>query len=174
MTSILLPLAGTGFNLNNTNFVVLIAFLLFIAVLVFLKVPGKVGSLLDARAERIRSELEEARALREEAQTLLASYERKQREVAEQAESIVTSAKAEAENAAKEAKAGIEESVARRLQAALDRITSAEQSAVKEVQDGAVNVAVRAAQQVIADNLKANDANKLIDEAIKDVGARLH
>ena len=66
------------------------------------------AGLLDKRAEGIKSDLDEARALREEAQTLLASYERKQREVAEQAERIVTQAKADAEAAAEEAKANLE------------------------------------------------------------------
>src|SRR5690606_34987221 len=56
------------FSLYNTNFVVLIAFLVFIAVLVYLKVPGKVGEMLDRRAEAIRNELNEARKLREQAQ----------------------------------------------------------------------------------------------------------
>ncbi len=174
MTPILLPMAGGGFNLNNTDFVVLIAFVVFIGILFYLKVPGKITALLDARAVRIREELDEARALRDEAQTILASYERKQREVAEQADGIISAAKTEAENAAEQAKAGIEDSIARRLQAALDRIASAEQSAVKEVRDGAVGVAVLAARQVIADNLSAKDANAMVNDAIKDVGTRLN
>ena len=87
------------FSLFNTNFVVLLAFIAFIAVLVVAKVPGMLGGQLDARAEGIRSELDEARALHEEAQTLLASYERKQEEVKEQATRIVAHAKMEAEEA---------------------------------------------------------------------------
>lgn len=79
-------LAATGpfLSLGNTNFVVMLAFILFIALLVYLKVPGKIGEMLDKRADGIKSELDEARALREEAQTLLASYERKQKEVQDQ------------------------------------------------------------------------------------------
>ncbi|MEO1473978.1 MAG: F0F1 ATP synthase subunit B, partial [Pseudomonadota bacterium] len=143
------------FSLKNTDFVVTIAFLLFIGVLFYFKVPSLIGGLLDKRADGIKSELDEARALREEAQTVLASYERKQKEVAEQAERIVAAAKEEAEAAAAKAKEDLKVSIARRLQAAEDQIASAEASAVKEVRDEAVRIAVAAASDVIAKQMTA-------------------
>ncbi|MEH6360462.1 MAG: ATP F0F1 synthase subunit B, partial [Amylibacter sp.] len=72
--------SGPFFDLNNTTFVVTIAFVLFVGVLLYLKVPGLIGGILDKRADDIKSEIDEARALREEAQAILASYERKQKE----------------------------------------------------------------------------------------------
>ena len=88
-----LAASGPFFSLGNTDFVVLLGFLLFIGVLLYFKIPALLGGLLDKRAEGIRDELDEAKALREEAQTLLASYERKQKEVQEQADRIVEAAK---------------------------------------------------------------------------------
>ena len=112
---------GPFFSLANTNFVVLIAFLLFVGVLFYFKVPSIVGGLLDKRADSIRAELDEARALREEAQALLASYERKQKDVQEQADRIVANAREEASRAAEQAKADIRSSVERRMLAAEDQ-----------------------------------------------------
>lgn len=169
-----LAASGPFFSLKNTDFVVLIAFLVFIGVLIYFKVPAMIGGMLDKRAEGIQAELDEARALREEAQTLLASYERKQKEVAEQSERIVAHAKEEAELAAVEAKAALETSIARRLQAAEDQIASAEASAVKEVRDTAVSVAVNAASDVIAKGMTAKDGAGLIDSAIAEVKSKLH
>ena len=166
--------SGPFFSLGNTDFVVLIAFIVFIGVLVYFKVPGLLGGMLDKRAETIRSELDEARALREEAQTVLAQFERKQREVSEQADLIVQQAKADAEEAAKQAKVELEKSIARRLQAAQDQISSAEANAVKEVRDSAINVAVAAAADVVAKGMTDADAAALIDESIKLVDAKLH
>ncbi|QBF29980.1 F0F1 ATP synthase subunit B [Thalassococcus sp. S3] len=165
---------GPFFSLANTDFVVLISFILFIGVLVYFKVPGLVFGMLDKRAEGIQSELDEARALREEAQTLLASYERKQKEVQVQADAIVSAAKEEATLAAEQAKKDLEASIARRLAAAEDQIASAEQSAVKEVRDQAIAVAIAAAQGVIAKQMTAQTSNKLIDDAIAEVDAKLH
>lgn len=166
--------SGPFFSLANTDFVVLLAFILFILVLIKFKVPGLLAGMLDKRAEGIQSELDEARALREEAQTILASYERKQKEVQEQAERIVAQAKTDAEAAAEQAKEDLKTSIARRLAAAEDQIESAQASAVKEVRDQAIVIAVGAANEVIAKGMTAADGNKLIDAAIAEVDAKLH
>lgn len=162
------------FSLANTDFVVVIAFVIFIGILIYFKVPGLVGGMLDKRATSIKSELDEAKALREEAQSLLASYERKQKEVQEQSERIVAAAKEEATNAATAAKADIAKSITRRLAAAVDQIASAEASAVKEVRDQAITVAVGAAKDVIAKQMDAKSAGAMIDDSIATVADKLH
>jgi F-type H+-transporting ATPase subunit b len=166
--------SGSFFSLGNTNFVVTLGFIGFIVVLIYFKVPGMLGKMLDQRADGIKSELDEARSLRDEAQSILASYERKLKEVQEQAERIVASAKADAEAAAEQAKADLSNSVARRMAAAEDQIASAQAAAEKDVRDAAVNVAIGAAREVIAAQLTAAAANKLIDAAISDVEDKLH
>lgn len=166
--------SGPFFSLHNTHFVVLIAFIVFIAILIYFKVPGLIAGALDKRAEGIRSELDEARALREEAQSLLASYERKQTEVKEQADRIVAAAREDASVAAELAKEDLKKSIARRMAAAEDQIASAEARAVKEVRDQAIGIAVAAARDVIEKQMSAAQANKLIDEAITEVDAKLH
>ncbi len=166
--------SGPFFSLGNTDFVVLIAFLIYVGILVYLKVPKLLTSALDKRAEGVQAELDEARSLREEAQSILADYERKQKEVIAQSEKIVANAKEEAKAAAAQAKEDLKTSIARRLKAAEDQIASAEASAVKEVKDRAVSVAIQAASDVIAKSMSAKDASGLIDDAIKDVGGKLH
>jgi F-type H+-transporting ATPase subunit b len=161
-------------SLFNTDFVVLIGFLLFVSILFYFNVPALLAGMLDKRADGIKSELDEARALREEAQTLLASYERKQREVAEQSERIVTQARADAQAAADQAKEALQASIERRLQAAEDQIGSAEAKAVRAVRDRAVEVAISAAGELIAGQMAAADANALIEQSIAEVEARLH
>ena len=166
--------SGPFFSLDNTDFVVTIAFVLFVALIIYLKVPGKVTAMLDARAVAIQADLDEARKLREEAQSILATYERKQREVSEQADHIIATAKEEAQRAAQQAREDLKDAIARRLQGAQDQIASAQAAAVKEVRDTAVSVAVAAASDVIAKGMSAKDAGGLIDAAIKDVGDKLH
>lgn len=169
-----LAASGAFVSLANTNFIVLLAFLLFVGVLVYLKVPGLLMGMLDKRAEAIRAELNEAKALREEAQTILASYERKQREVQEQSQRIIEHAKQEAELAAEQAKEDLKVSIARRIQAAEEQIGSAQAKVVKEVRDEAIKVSIAAARDVIAKQMTAASGNKLIDEAITTVEAKLH
>lgn len=166
--------SGPFFSLKNTDFVVTIGFLVFIGVLLYFKVPTLILGMLDKRAEGIKSELNEAKALREEAQALLASYERRQREVQEQADRIIAHAKEEAVLAGEQARADLERSIARRLAAAEDQIASAQASAVKEVRDRAIAVAIKAARDVVAKQMTTKDAAKSIDDAIAEAGQKLH
>lgn len=160
--------------LQNSTFVVGISFVLFFALVFYLGVHKTIGAALDARAEKIKAELDEARRLREEAQTVLADFERKQQEVDGLAQGIIDKAKQDAEHAAEEAKAALARSIERRLKAADDQIASAESAAVKAVKDKAVAIAVASAREVIAEKLGQKDRDAMIDTAIKDVGAKLH
>lgn len=160
--------------LNNTDIVVTIAFVIFVGILLVLGVPGIIGKMLDARADKIRGEIDEAKKLREEAQSLLASFERKHKDVEVQSKRIIDTAREEAEAAAVQAREDLERAVARRVKAAEEQIAAAEASAVSEVKDRAVIVAMEAARSIIAKDLKAADSNDLIDAAIADVDARLH
>lgn len=166
--------SGPFFSLGNSDFTVLIAFLLFVGVLVYFKVPALLAGLLDKRAANIQSELDTARQLRDEAKTLLASYERKSREVKSQVERIISSASEDARIAADAAKEDLKRSIARRLQAAEDQIASAEAAAVREVRERAVSVAVAAAGDILAKQMTAESAGVLVDQAIAEVGAKLH
>jgi F-type H+-transporting ATPase subunit b len=162
--------SGLSFSLSNTNFIVLVSFLLFIGVLLRFKVPHKLVGLLDARAAQIKGDLEEARALRDEAQAILGSYDRKQKEMHEQSERIIATARDEASLAAKQAKADLKQSIARRLASAQERITTAEVAAVREVRETAVAVAA----DLLTQQMTADAAAASIDASIDQVQSKLH
>lgn len=165
---------GPFVSLRNPHFVILVAFLIFIGVLIKFKVPSMLLGMLDKRAEGIKADLDEAKALRDEAQKILASYERKAREVQGQADQIVVAAKRDAQLAADQAKADLKEAIARRLKGAEDRIASAEAAALKDVKDRAVQVAVAAAAEVLANQMSAADKSGMIDASIAEVETRLN
>ncbi len=168
------PFSAEFYSLANTDFIVALGFIVFIGVLVYFGVPKMLTKMLDERADGIKADLEEARALREEAQALLASYERKQKDVQAQADEIVANAKASAEAAALQAKDDIAKSIERRLASAQDQIASAEASAIKDVRDQAISVAVSAAAELLSKDMSAENGDKLIDDAISQVQSKLH
>lgn len=169
-------LAATGpfFSLRNTDFIVLLAFLVFVGILLYFRVPAAIAKLLDNRAESIKSDIAEARRLRDEAQEIYASYERRQREVKGQADAIVANARREALAQAEKAKLDLQASIERRLAAAQDQIASAESDAVRAVRDQAVQVAVAAASDVLGRQMGASDRSAGIDRAIDDVARHLN
>ncbi|MCV2446487.1 MULTISPECIES: F0F1 ATP synthase subunit B [Paracoccus] len=174
MASPALAATGPFFSLRNTDFIVTLAFLLFVGILVYFRVPQIVGGLLDKRAEGIRNDLAEARRLREEAQEIYASYERRQREVKTQADEIVANAKREAVLEAEKAKKALQLSIERRLKAAEEQIASAEGDAVRAVRDRAIQTAISAATEILGKQATAEQRAAGIDKAIDDVARRLN
>jgi F-type H+-transporting ATPase subunit b len=158
----------------DTTFWVAVSFTIFVLAIIFVKVPAMIGRALDARGESIASQLEEARKLREDAQALLASYERQQREAEDEAQGILDQAQAEAERATKEAQEALAASIARREAQAQDKIAQAEANAVKEVRDVAVEVAVATSRKLIAENLSTAQADALVDNAIGNLRQQLN
>ncbi len=150
------------------------AFVLFVGILVYLKVPGMLTGVLDERAKKISDDLDQARELREEAQVLLATYQRKQRDALKEAEEIIAHAKEEAMREAEQAEKKLEESVARRQQAALNKIALAEAQAENEVRDAAIEIAIAAATAVVAQQVEGDRADALVNTAIQDLRRHLN
>jgi len=105
---------------------VLVSFVLFVALLVYYKIPNKLAKALDDRAGKIHAELDEARRLREEAQAILADYQRKQRDAEKEAEDIIAMARREARFYAEESQKALGESLQRRVRSAEEKIARAE------------------------------------------------
>lgn len=160
--------------LYNSTLVVGLSVVIFFVLLWYLGVHKFLGKKLDERAQAIRSELDEARKLREEAQELFAEFERKQKQVQEQAEDITAKARQEAEAAAVRAKEDIKVSIDRRMKAADEQIALAEQNAIKEVRDRAAAIAIAAAAEVLANRIGDSEDDRLIQNAIEKVSTRLH
>ena len=162
------------FDPNNPVFWVMISFVAFMALLLYFRVPTLIGKALDKRAEAIRDELDEARRLRDEAQALLADYQRKSREAENEAQAIIEQAKREGAAMAAETRKSLEESLERRTRLAEDKIAQAETQAINDVRATAAEVAVGAARRVIADKVDASKDAQLIEKSISDLASKLH
>lgn len=160
--------------LYDTYFVVAVSFMIFVGVLYRYKVHHMAFAALDARADRIRSELDEAKRLREEAQVLLASYERRQKEIEADAAQMVEQARKDAVEVAEVMKREALAAIDRRVKAAAEQLSASEAAAIREVKDRAVSVAVAAAAEVLRGNLGAEAVNASIDDAIAVAGQRLN
>ena len=136
-------------------------------MVVYLGVHEKVANELDARALRISKELEEVRRLREEAEKLLADNRRKLGDVVTEVDNIIALAARQAENLAVETRQSLKEHVERRIKLAEKKIARAEMEAVRELRNDAVDVAIAAAQNLIAAKLTPNRAKKLVSESTK-------
>jgi F-type H+-transporting ATPase subunit b len=159
---------------EDPTFWALVGLILFLILIAYLKVPGKITGALDNRAETIRTELEQARKLREEAQALLAEYQRKAREAEAEVEEIIDQAKREADAYGSEARKRVDDYVASRTRMAEEKIAQAEAQAIREVRSLSADVAIAASQRILADRARGGAADGLISQAIEDVKTKLH
>ena len=160
--------------LSQPDFWVGVSFILFIVLLVYLKVPSMVAKSLDERAGAIQNELDEAKRLREEAQAVLADYERKKIEAEADAQHIIAQAKREAEIYGEEARVKMQEQIERRGRLAEQKIVLAEAAAIKDVRAAAADLAVEAASRVLGAEVTGATASGLIDESIAAVRKQLN
>ena len=160
--------------LNEPEFWVAIAFVLFVGVMVYVGAHRKMTEMLDQRAARIKAELDEARRLRDEAADLLTTYQKKRDDAEKEAGAIVAEARAEAERVAAEARAKTEDFIARRTKLAETKIGQAEAQAVADVRAAAADAAVAAAETILRDTAKGKVADELIARGIADLKAKLN
>ena len=158
----------------DATFWSLIALIIFFVVIAYFKVPGMIGKALDGRSDKIRNDLEEARRLREEAQQLLAEYQRKRKEAEAEAETIVSSAKREADALKADAERKTEEYVTRRTAIAEQKIGQAEGQAIAEVKAAAVDVAVEAAQNLMGKKMSGAAGGDMFKKSLAEVKARMN
>ncbi|MEO0500392.1 MAG: F0F1 ATP synthase subunit B [Pseudomonadota bacterium] len=150
------------------------SFVLFVAILLFLKVPSSIATALDGRGKRIRGELDEAKALRAEAEALLAEQQRRADQSAKDAETVLENAKAEAAAIVADAEANATAMVARRREAAEGKIAAAERAAEADLKARVASLATSAAANLIAGRTDAAEQKSLTDRAIADLGTRLN
>ena len=153
---------------------VAVAFLLFVGLAIYLKVPAMAAKMLDERADKIGKELAEAKKLREEAQALLAEYQKKRVEAEKDAANIVAQAKVEAESYSVETRKKLAETIERRTKQAAQKIAQAEAAAVKEVRTVATEAAIAAASKLVGEAVQGTRGAKLVDESIAAVKNRLN
>ena len=151
---------------QDSSFYVLIAFVIVVVVLARAGLHKMMISGLDKRSQKIADELDEARRMREEAQELLAQFQRRQREAENEAAAIIDLAKKDAKRIAQEAREKINEQMERRTRAAEEKIARAEEQAIAEVRGQTADLAVAAAREIIRDRMDSGAQTAFVDRAI--------
>lgn len=153
---------------------VAVAFVIFLGILAYVGVHRTILDTLDKRSARIKTELDEARQLRDEAKKLLAEYQNKKGEAEREAEAILAGAKADAERLAAEADVKLADFIARRTKMAETKIGQAEAQAVADVRAAAAEAAVAAAEKVLTQATTGKIADALVTQGIADVQKKLN
>jgi F-type H+-transporting ATPase subunit b len=158
----------------DASFFALVALIIFLGIVAYAGGFRAMGSGLDSRAQRIAKELEHAAQLRKEAESLLAEYKQKRIDAEKEADAIIAAAKADAEEYAAETRRKLSESLDRRTRQAEQKIAQAEAAAIKDVRVAATELAIAAAQNMVAEAARGAKGAELIASSIAAVKNRLN
>lgn len=161
-----------AFYLEPT-FWVAVAFVIFMALALkpLVKVITKA---LDAKSRQVAAELTEARRLREEAQEVLASFQKKQRESLQEAEAMLATTRADAARITEKAETELKLAMEKRLKMATDKIARAEQKAVQDVEGYVAEIALKAAEKLIVEHVEKGGNDDLVKAAAASLSGKIH
>jgi len=160
--------------LHSELFWVAISGAIFVA-LVYKKISVAAGSRLDDRSDRIRKELDEALALKEEAKKFLADARQKQKNAEDKAKKIIVHAQEESARIIEESQHRADESVAIRRQAAEEKIAAYENAAMADIRRNLLDIATNAVRERLSGHMRQDDEdNAYIERAITSIDHKLH
>ena len=156
-------------SLNNTDFVVLISFLIFVGVLVYFKVPSIVGAFLDKRSNDIQNEIEKAGEILEEAKKILSSIEADHIKTSETIRQMVQNTKSRAGDDEEKAKKNIEELMRNKLISAEGQVLSSERKIFEEIEGRAIDLSIEKVRMKLSKSLSIRDYDNQFDLSIQSI-----
>ncbi len=159
----------SALGLDATMWVAL-AMLVVIGIFIWQRVPSMLTKALDSKIAGIRSQLDQASALRKEAEALKAEYESKAKQAGEDIAAMRINAAREADEIVANAKVAAEALIVRRTAMAETKIAAAELAAIADIRAAAANAAATAAAHLIASGHSAAADKALVDNAIAGLG----
>ena len=156
-------------SLNNTDFVVLISFVIFVGVLVYFKVPSIVGAFLDKRSNDIQNEIEKAGEILEEAKKILSSIEADHIRTSETIGRMVQTAKSRAGDEEETAKKNIEELMKNKLISTEGQVMSNERKILEEIEGRAIDLSIEKVRMKLSKSLSSSDYDNQFDASIQSI-----
>ena len=157
----------------DATFFVAVSFLLFVALVIWIGLPGSILNALDERSANIQKELDEARILHEEAQSLLAKEKRKLEKCDEEVKEILKKASDQAVLLAENSKKTLEEEIQRKQKQADLKISQARDEAIRDVKSKATDLSVIIAKEYLKENIDDKISSELVDKSIEDLKRNL-
>ena len=147
----------------------LVAFIIFVAIAIYLKAPSMIGKLLDEQIERVKKELSDAIELKEEANALLAEYERKKEDAEKEAEIIIANAKERAKNYEQSALAKSEEIIKRQEAQSVEKINQAEIQAMSKIRRSIIEKSIDSAEKLVSEKISSKKSDQIFTDSLKDL-----
>jgi F-type H+-transporting ATPase subunit b len=147
----------------------LVAFTIFVAIAIYLKAPSIIAKLLDEQIERVKKELSDAIDLKEEANSLLAEYQRKKEDAEQEAIEIISSAKERAKTYESSALIKSEEIIKRQEAQSIEKINQAEIQAMSRIRKTIIDQSIDSAEKLVSEKISTEKSDQILSDSLKDL-----
>ena len=150
-----------------------ISFFIFIGILVYLKIPQKIGNTLDESIAAIKSEVDDAEKLKEESKNILSEYEKKISNSKAEIKVLLDLATDEAEKNVLKINEDLHIQTENQKKNIEDRIKQMKRQALKDIKNASVNISIQAVEVLLKNSLDKNKLNKIFNSSIEETKSAL-
>jgi F-type H+-transporting ATPase subunit b len=129
---------------------------------------------LDARTDRIRTQLAEAKRMKEEAEALLEDFRLKHQQAIQSSSELMAHTEQTITRMREQAEKELSETLDKRAALAMSRIHTYEAALLQEVKQQAVDIAVHAVMSLLRSQRTEELSSDATDQLISDINKRLH
>ena len=157
----------------DATFWVAISFFIFIAGLIYLKIPQKVNNSLIDQISKIKNELEEAKKLKIEAKNLLSDYENKIDKSKKETQNIINLAKTNVEKNILEKTEKFHQLIEDRKKNIEQKITLMKENALKEIRNVSIKISLESVGHLIKNSIDKSKVEKFYSRSLEQIKTEL-
>ena len=152
----------------DATFWVMISFFLFIGLLIYFQIPQKIKTTLEESISNIKSQIDEADKLKEDAKNILTEHERKISNSKIEVKSMIAKASEEAEKNVIKTNQDFHNLMENRKKNAEERIKQLKNQALKDIKNVSVKIAIESVEKLLKNSLDKSKLDKIYMSSIEE------
>ena len=152
----------------DATFWVTISFIIFIGILVYFKIPQKIKEILEQNILKIKSQINEAEKLKEDAKNILTEYEKKISNSKNKVKEMIDKANEEAEKNVIKVNEEFHNLMDNRKKNAEERIRQLKSQAEKDIKNTSVKIAIETVEKLMKNSLDKRKLDKIFSSSIEE------
>ena len=155
------------------TFWVAISFFIFIALLIYLKVPQKINISLSNQINEIKKELNEAEKLKVEAKNLLSNYENKIDKSKKETQTIINNAKKISDKNILEKTKKFHQMIEERKKSTEQKISQMKENALKDIKNASIKISIKAVEHLIKNTIDKDKLERIYSKSLEQTKTEL-
>ena len=152
----------------DATFWVTISFFIFLGILVYFKIPQKIKVVLEQNISNIKSQINEAEKLKEDAKNILIEHEKKISDSRNVVKEMMNKANEEAEKNVIKTNEEFHNVMENRKKNVEERIRQLKSQAIKDIKNASVKIAIESVEKLVKNSLDKSKLDKIYSSSLEE------